>query len=154
MIESCCHRQSSISKSHRIVLNIDPLPEYIDGDRLALEQVFSNLLSNAVKYAPGYPDIHVSGSVEGDVVRVTVQDNGVGIDADDVPKIFQRYFRARTSTGIPGTGIGLHLVKQIVDLHHGLIEIESQKGKGTSLIVTLPVRQKAPIESDELTNVA
>lgn len=154
MIESCCHRQSTISKSHRIVLNIDPLPEYIDGDKLALEQVFSNLLSNAVKYAPGYPDIHVSGSVEGDVVRVTVQDNGVGIDADDVPKIFQRYFRARTSTGIPGTGIGLHLVKQIVDLHHGLIEIESQKGKGTSLIVTLPVRQKAPIESDELTNVA
>jgi signal transduction histidine kinase len=154
MIETCCHRQSSISKSHRILLNIDSLPEYMEGDKLALEQVFSNLLSNAVKYAPGNPDIHVSGSSEGDVIRVVVQDNGVGIDADDVPKIFQRYFRARTSTGIPGTGIGLHLVKQIVELHQGLIEIESQKGKGTSLIVTLPIRQKTLLQSAELSNVA
>jgi len=88
------------------------------------------------------------------VIRVVVQDNGVGIDADDVPKIFQRYFRARTSTGIPGTGIGLHLVKQIVELHQGLIEIESQKGKGTSLIVTLPIRQKTLLQSAELSNVA
>ncbi|MBB3571825.1 ATP-binding protein [Rhizobium sp. BK491] len=154
LIETCCYRQSTISKSHRILLDIDPLPEYIDGDKLALEQVFSNLLSNAVKYSPGYPDIHVSGSVESDMIRIVVKDNGVGIDADDVPRIFQRYFRARTSTGIPGTGIGLHLVKQIVDLHHGLIEIESQKGNGTSLIVTLPIRQKTLLQSAGLTNVA
>ena len=154
LIETCCYRQSTISKSHRILLNIDPLPEYIDGDKLALEQLFSNLLSNAVKYSPGYPDIHVSGSLEGDMIRIVVKDNGVGIDADDVPRIFQRYFRARTSTGIPGTGIGLHLVKQIVDLHHGLIEIESQKGNGTSLIVTLPIRQKTPLQSAGPTNVA
>ncbi|MBB4569325.1 signal transduction histidine kinase [Rhizobium leucaenae] len=154
MIESCCHRQSTITKSHRIISDIDSLPEYIEADKFALEQVFSNLLSNAAKYAPHQPDIYVSGWQEGEAVKIVVRDNGVGIDAEDVPKIFQRYFRARTSTGIPGTGLGLYLVKQIVDLHGGSIEIDSKKGKGTSLIITLPISKNASPISVDRTNVA
>ncbi|MBB5578024.1 MULTISPECIES: ATP-binding protein [Rhizobium] len=154
MIESCCHRQSTITKSHRILSNIDSLPECIEADKFALEQVFSNLLSNAAKYAPDQPDIYVSGWQEGDAVKIVVRDNGVGIDAEDVPKIFQRYFRARTSTGIPGTGLGLYLVKQIVDLHGGSIEIDSKKDRGTSLIVTLPISKKATSSSTDRTSAA
>lgn len=155
IIESCCHRQATISKSHRIMVDLGDLPDYIDADKFALEQVFSNLLSNAIKYAPGHPDIHVAGWQEGNVVKVIVRDHGVGIDAEDVPKIFQRYFRARTSTGIPGTGLGLYLVKQIVELHSGTIEIASEKGKGTSLIVTFPIAQTAsPASPDHHANVA
>lgn len=154
MIESCCHRQSTITKSHRILSDIGSLPEYIEADKFALEQVFSNLLSNAAKYAPDQPDIYVSGWQEGDAVKIVVRDNGVGIDAEDMPKIFQRYFRARTSTGIPGTGLGLYLVKQIVDLHGGSIEIDSKKGRGTSLIVTLPISKNPTPSSTDRTNAA
>ncbi len=155
IIESCCRRQSDISKSHRITVDLGDLPDYIDADKFALEQVFSNLVSNAIKYAPGHPDIHIAGRQEGNMVKVVVRDHGVGIDAEDLPKIFQRYFRARTSTGIPGTGLGLYLVKQIVELHGGSIEIESEKGKGTSLIVALPIAQKlSPALPDDRTNAA
>ncbi|MGO7206471.1 sensor histidine kinase, partial [Rhizobium ruizarguesonis] len=66
---------------------------------------------------------------------------GVGIDAEDVPRLFQRYFRARTSTGIAGTGIGLNLVKQIVELHSGSIEVRSARGCGSTFTVTLPIKR-------------
>jgi signal transduction histidine kinase len=87
-------------------------------------------------------------------VVIVVQDHGVGIDAEDVPKIFQRYFRARTSSGIPGTGLGLYLVKKIIDLHGGSIEIDTQKGRGTSFIVKLPISRKNPQISADLANIA
>ncbi len=154
LLESCCHREATISKSHRITADLGDLPDHIEADKSALEQVFSNLLSNATKYAPGRPDIRVTGRQDGDQVAIVVQDRGLGIDAEDVPKLFQRYFRARTSTGIPGTGLGLYLVKKIVDLHGGSIEIDSHKGEGTSLIVKLPISQKkSPVPTD-LTNAA
>jgi signal transduction histidine kinase len=84
-----------------------------------------------VKYAPVAPDIYISGSSDADTAYVSVTDTGVGIDADDLPKMFQRYFRARSSTGIAGTGIGLNLVKQIVEAHSGNISVESRKGQGS-----------------------
>lgn len=154
LLESCCQREATISKSHRITVNLENLPDHIDADKFALEQVFSNLLSNATKYAPSHPDIHVTGRQEGNHVVIVVQDNGVGIDAEDVPKIFQRYFRARTSSGIPGTGLGLYLVKKIIDLHGGSIEIDTQKGRGTSLIVKLPISQEKPQIAADRTNLA
>ena len=149
LLESCCQREATISKSHRITMDLEDLPDHIDADKFALEQVFSNLLSNATKYAPGHPEISVAGRRESEHVIIVVRDHGLGIDAEDVPKIFQRYFRARTSTGIPGTGLGLYLVKKIVDLHGGSIEIDSKKGEGTSLIVKLPISQKIfPVPTD------
>ncbi|MFB2566905.1 ATP-binding protein [Rhizobium sp. IMFF44] len=152
LLESCCQREATIRKSHRFIVDLGDLPDHIDADKFALEQVFSNLLSNATKYAPSHPDIRIAGRQEGDQAVIVVQDHGVGIDAEDVPKIFQRYFRARTSSGIPGTGLGLYLVKKIVDLHGGSIEIDSRKGQGTSLIVKLPISQKKSPVSTDLTN--
>ncbi|MFB2608608.1 sensor histidine kinase, partial [Rhizobium phaseoli] len=112
LIRSCCERQSTISKTHSFVIDIDGLPEFIDADPRTLAQVFTNLLSNAVKYAPGTSEIRIAAWEETGNVRVSISDDGVGIDAEDVPLLFQRYVRARTSTGIAGTGIGLNLVKQ------------------------------------------
>ncbi len=154
MLESCCHREGTISRYHNIRVDLEDLPDHIEADKFALEQVFSNLLSNATKYAPGHPEISVAGRQEGDHVVIVVQDHGVGIDAEDVPKIFQRYFRARTSSGIPGTGLGLYLVKKIIDLHGGSIEIDTQKGRGTSFIVKLPISPKNPQISADLANIA
>lgn len=141
LIKICCERQSTIAKTHSFVLDIDALPEFIDGDPRTLSQVFTNLLSNAVKYAPGTSEIRVTAWTEARDVKISVSDDGVGIDPEDVPRLFQRYFRARTSIGIAGTGIGLNLVKQIVELHKGSIEVRSAKGCGSTFTVTLPIER-------------
>jgi len=142
LIQGCCERQATISKTHQFLLDLDRLPEFIDADRRTLEQVFTNLLSNAVKYAPMAPNVHVIGWQELGSVKIAIRDNGVGIDMEDLPQMFRRYFRARTSTGIAGTGIGLNLVKQIVELHQGSVEVTSERGLGSTFTVTLPMKTR------------
>jgi signal transduction histidine kinase len=143
IIESCCARQMDVRKSHTIHRDLSQLPETILADRTTIEQVFTNLLSNAVKYAPQAPDIHIRTSTKNGVSYVSIQDAGIGMDAEDLPKLFQPYYRARSATGIAGTGIGLNLVKQIVDLHGGSISVESVLGRGTTFTVALP--NKGPL---------
>jgi signal transduction histidine kinase len=140
LIKKCCDRQATIRNTHKFLLNIKGLPEFVDADRQALEQVITNLLSNAVKYAPSAPDIRISGWQEADSVKIAVSDDGLGIDKDDIPQLFQRYFRAKTSVGIAGTGIGLHLVKHIIELHQGSIDVSSARGCGTTFTITLPLK--------------
>ena len=74
---------------------------------------------------------------------VTVGDRGVGIPKAELPRIFERFFRARTSTGIVGTGIGLYAVKRLVDMHGGRVSVESEEGRGTVVTVWLPISQPA-----------
>ncbi|WP_226951326.1 sensor histidine kinase [Rhizobium terrae] len=138
VIERCCTRQAEIRKSHIFHQDLSKLPGTILADRAAIEQVFTNLLSNAVKYAPQAPDIRVRAWTKKDMSFVSIADNGIGMDAEDLPKLFQPYYRARSATGIAGTGIGLNIVKQIVDLHGGSISVESTLGKGTTFTVALP----------------
>lgn len=156
IVLQCATRQSEVSPSHKLHLDIDNLPKMLRGDPLGVNQVFTNLLSNAVKYSPKAPDIYVKGWEADGFAYVSVRDSGVGIDSDDLQKMFQLYFRARTSTGIAGTGIGLNLVKQVVDLHGGEIRVESEKGHGTLFTVKLPVAgpAQAPIETADERAVA
>ncbi|MDH3580125.1 MAG: PAS domain-containing sensor histidine kinase, partial [Hyphomicrobiales bacterium] len=139
IIDEICRRQLLVDGNHKILRNLDGLPDTVIGDRGALDQVFTNLLSNAMKYSPGGTDVTVKGWCEGDTAIVTVQDKGLGIDEDDLPKMFTRFFRAKTSTGIPGTGIGLNLVKALIELHEGKISVQSRKGLGSIFTVQLPV---------------
>jgi signal transduction histidine kinase len=150
LIRTCCDQQAAVGTSHRFLLDLDRLPETIEADSQTLTQVFANLVSNAVKYAPDAPDVHISGWREQESVKIAIRDEGIGMDAEDLPKLFQRYFRARTSTGIAGTGIGLNLVKQIVDLHHGTIDVTSRKGQGSTFTVTLPIRAEVTDVSGEV----
>ncbi|TPP10104.1 sensor histidine kinase [Rhizobium glycinendophyticum] len=143
LIEQAIKRQKLSSHHHRFETDIDALPPMIRCDALGISQVITNLLSNAIKYAPRAPDILIRGWEEEGFVFLSVKDEGVGIDAEDIDKLFQPYFRARTSTGIAGTGIGLSLVKQIVTLHDGDIFVESQRGKGTTFTLVLPVKGPA-----------
>lgn len=138
VIEECVANRAEISKTHNITSDLAQLPPLQMGDRDALERVFSNLLSNAVKYSPNAPNIHVKGWKEGRRILVSIRDFGIGIDSDDVPKLFEPYFRARSATGIAGTGIGLNIVKEIVELHGGSISVESALGHGTTFTVELP----------------
>ncbi len=139
VLSACRDRQQDLSKDHEISLDLSNLPQTIIADRSALEQIFTNLLSNAVKYSPGSPKIEFRGRFDGANVEISVRDHGLGIDQDDLPKMFERYFRARTSTGIAGTGIGLNLVKYYVELHRGRITVDSLKGEGSTFTVSLPV---------------
>jgi len=139
LIRNICDRQREIAKGHTISSDLTTLPDTIQADEGALEQVFTNLLSNAVKYALDSPDIHVRAFCEDEDILVQVRDNGIGIDEDDLPKMFERFFRAKTSTGIAGTGIGLNLAKTLIEMHDGSIGVESIKGRGTTFTVRLPV---------------
>lgn len=139
LLKEVCERQEDVSERHVIRCDLRGVPETIQADTGALEQVFTNLLSNAVKYAPDAPDISVEARKDGPHILVSVRDRGIGMDAEDLPHLGERFFRARTSVGIAGTGIGLNLVKALVELHAGGIEVESEKGKGTTFTVRLPI---------------
>ena len=138
MLETC-ERNQEIAPNHLISCQIGTLPETIQADAGALEQILTNLLSNALKYAPDAPSIHVKAGTDGDDILIAVQDYGLGIDADELERIGERFFRAKTSTGIEGTGIGLNLVKTLVEMHDGTITADSTKGKGSTFVVRLPV---------------
>jgi PAS domain S-box-containing protein len=141
-----CARQQEIEEMHTISCDLGELPATIQADEGSLEQVLSNLLSNAVKYAPDAPQIDVSARTEGIDVIISVRDHGLGIDEEDLPRIGERFFRAKSSTGITGTGIGLNLVNKLVELHGGKLSIESKKGDGSTFSVSLPIA--GPVERE------
>ncbi|GAB4391769.1 MAG: hypothetical protein Tsb0032_04780 [Kiloniellaceae bacterium] len=143
LLKDICQRQQEISKHHKISVTVADMPQSIVIDAKRMDQVFTNLLSNAVKYAPDDPKIDVKAGIIGENVVVSVRDSGLGIPKEELPKLFEKFFRASTSTGIPGTGIGLHLVKHLIELHQGSIKVDSIEGQGTTFSVTFPIRQSA-----------
>lgn len=150
LISQVAKRQMDIAKSHNITVTTSGLPETISADPALLDQVFTNLLSNAVKYSPAESEIEIKAWGDGKCIFISVRDTGLGIPADEMSRMFERYFRASTSTGIVGTGIGLNLAKQLVDLHRGSIEVESIEGEGSTFTVRLPIEQDiAPQEEPQ-----
>ena len=139
IVAEACARQKEIAPEHIVSCNLTDLPETIQADPGALEQVFANLLSNAVKYAPPATDINVNVFKDQDHVVICVRDHGLGIDENDLPRLFERFFRAKTSIGTAGTGIGLSLVKSLVEMHSGTVKVESQKGEGSTFTIRLPI---------------
>ncbi len=127
------------AKHIRYSVDRDGVKELL-GDSQHLQRVFLNLLSNAMKYTPSGGAITVGFSREGDAVRATVRDTGCGIGAEDLPKLFQEFYRAEDPINqeVRGTGLGLALVKRIIEAHQGRIWVESQKGKGSAFHVSLP----------------
>lgn len=121
------------------------LPE-ISGDRERLEQVIVNIMSNAVKYTAenGLIELIARPSSNGQKVLIEVRDNGIGIPEEDVPRLFERFYRvekSRTSdTG--GTGLGLAIAKEITEAHGGSIQIKSKPGEGTTVRIVLPIETK------------
>src|SRR6202043_19738 len=100
------------------------------GDAKLLYQLFSNLLSNAVKYSPGGGAIEVEAEMRADEIVVAVADRGIGIPANDLERLFERYHRGGNVSGIVGTGVGLYVVKMVVDMHGGAVMVESKEGEG------------------------
>lgn len=111
------------------------------GDKARIEQVLTNLLSNAIKYSPNGSKIEVTLRSKITWVYLVVSDNGIGIPKEDVPHVFERFYRVdkARSRDTGGTGLGLAIVKEIVEQHEGEISIRSQLGKGTTVLVKLPI---------------
>lgn len=142
VIRDICTQQAEISSSYNITVDTDALPDKIVADRDVLGQAITNLISNAVKYSPQSKGIEVHGWVDGDNALVSVRDHGVGISEDDLPRLFERFFRASTSAGIPGTGIGLNVVKQMIEMHDGKVWVESVENEGSTFTFAIPSREK------------
>lgn len=112
----------------------------IMGDELQISQVVNNLISNAIKYSPGSDKVDVYISRVGNFVKVSVRDYGMGISAQDKPKIFERFFRARDiQKKFPGLGIGLYISHEIIANHNGTLWVESEVGEGSTFSFTLPI---------------
>jgi len=128
------------AKGIRMSLEVAPKEPLVEGDRQRLHQVLNNLLTNAVKFTPSGGKVAVSIAPEGNLVCLKISDTGIGIPADQLPRIFERFHTGHRhgTGGESGTGLGLTIAKQVVEMHHGSIVIESTVGEGTSAIVHLP----------------
>ena len=123
----------------------------VEGDRGELDQVFFNLLDNAIKYTPAGGTVEVAAENEPGMVRTTIADTGIGMLSEDVPRIFERFWRADRARTFPsegggatgGTGLGLSIVKHIVESHGGNVSVQSELGQGSRFTVALPSAQEA-----------
>jgi PAS domain S-box-containing protein len=135
-----------IHPSHTLVMRgaVQTGQASLMGDPDRLGQVFTNLLSNAIKYSPGAQTVEIDLDASADAVTVRMHDHGLGIPQEQREKIFERFYRAsgpRQRT-IPGLGIGLYIVAEIIKRHGGTITVDSEVGKGSTFTVTLPRKRE------------
>jgi len=128
-------------REKKVSLEVHPDVETIPADPFRLEQVIGNLLENAIKYSPPGAEIHLRALPAGDRVELRVEDTGVGIPPGDLAHVFERFYRVEKarSREAGGTGLGLSIVKHIIGLHGGEVHAESAFGKGTAIVIRLPM---------------
>ncbi len=117
----------------------------IQADRRSMEEVFNNLISNAINYSPDGGQVRVKLAPLDNFLEISVSDTGVGIDPEELPKIFDKFYRIKhpKTRQVVGTGLGLAIVKGVVDSHHGSIEVKSEPGAGTTFRILLPALGEA-----------
>jgi two-component system phosphate regulon sensor histidine kinase PhoR len=135
-------QQSDISIELDVATDL-PLP-YVDASRI--EQVLLNLLQNALNFTPSGGSVTLTAAPEDDHIVVRVQDTGIGIAPDDLPHIFERFYKADRARSSGGTGLGLAIAKHLVERHGGRIWAESQPGQGTTVSFMLPLHPPADAE--------
>ncbi len=130
-------------KNVGIELSVKDSPLYVEADRKSLEMIVMNLLSNAIKYNKEGGRVSILVDKSGDFLRFTVEDTGVGIPEEDLPRIFDKFYRVKTgeTRKVVGSGLGLSIVKTLIDKLGGRIEVESELGKGTKFTVLLPLKE-------------
>ena len=112
----------------------------VAGDPDALRSAFQNIVGNAVKYSPHGATVDVEVFAERPAIKIRVVDRGLGIDPDDLPHVFKPFYRGRRAVGaeVRGSGVGLSVVRYVIDAHRGTIAIDSRPGEGTTVTVVLP----------------
>lgn len=128
----------SLAKVKQITIRNTVKNSYLQGVSEKVTEVFVILFDNAIKYSPDKTTITIASEKKEHVISVTIQDQGIGISQDDLPHLFDRFYRSnksRSKIGIAGYGLGLSIAKKIIDMHHGAIEIASNSEKGTQVTV-------------------
>lgn len=131
---------------HKLIYRPEKDLPSITADKGRIEQVLLNILTNAIKYTPDGGEILVRAMAVDGFVGIAIRDNGIGIPEDDIPHLFERFYRVEKSrtTGAGGTGLGLAIAKELIDAHGGSIHVESAVGKGTEITVMLPIDCRLP----------
>jgi signal transduction histidine kinase len=156
-VRDVVHRHHTAVSDRRFHVSVTTEDKMVTGDRDRLEQVLGNLLENAVKYSPDGSDVSVTVEDRNDAFVTAVCDRGIGIPADELGQVFERFHRGRqvSSTNYGGLGLGLYITKQIIERHGGTIWVESKEGQGTTFYFSLPVSAEATaIASPPPTQVA
>ncbi len=145
LLRDGCRLQRELTPDARISEPAETTPRLIVyGDSCLLSQLFSNLLSNAVKYSPEGGLIEAFAAQEDAQIVVSIKDHGIGIPDADRERVFERYYRGSNTSGIGGSGVGLSLVRSIVELHRGAISLESTEGAGSLFTLRLPAASPEP----------
>jgi signal transduction histidine kinase len=142
-IEAYCRESST--NGHRIELTSDPAPLVVEADREAMRRVIRNLLENAVKYSPDSPTVWVETAHVTRSAVLRVRDEGIGIPPEERSRIFEKFVRGEGAKRacIQGTGVGLAMVKEIVEVHRGDVQLSSEVGLGSTFQVRLPLSEAA-----------
>ena len=145
LAEQVVHDMQATTDRHTLALHGAGTPLPMQGDALRLEQALQNLLVNAIKYSPGGGPIDVAVGQEAGRARLTVRDRGIGIPAAAMPQIFDRFYRAPNADpgAMSGLGVGLYVVREIVERHGGTIAVESTEGQGSCFALELPLQTTA-----------
>ncbi len=141
VIKDATRRVSVAAKMKHIKITSEISNISLNGNALLLTELFIILLDNAVKYSAGGKSIHITAKKDDGHVSIRITDHGYGIHREDIPHIFDRFWRAdksRTKSDVSGYGLGLAIAKQIVERHDGSIDVESIPGKGTTFTISLP----------------
>jgi PAS domain S-box-containing protein len=135
-------RRQSLTEKHSFEINMEDLPA-VSADPQLIEEVVANLVDNAIKYSPEGGKISLEGQKDGDMVRITVSDEGIGIPTEELKCLFQRFYRVDRGPGWTGKGLGLglYICRVIIEAHKGTIEASSQPGQGSRFTFTLPVQE-------------
>jgi signal transduction histidine kinase len=136
------YRDVAEAKGVTLTVSATDREAIVSGDRTRLEQVAANLLDNAVKYTPPGGRVEVAVGRDGSNAQLGVSDTGPGIPPSELPRIWDRLFRGDASRSERGLGLGLSLVKAIVEAHGGTVAVESRPGRGATFTVTLPLMAK------------
>ncbi len=144
VVESAVQRLKFLSdeKKIKIILDLEPLFS-TEGDEQLIQEVVFNLVENAIKYSPNEKDVIIRTREFEDLIQVTVQDHGLGIPPEEIPRVTSKFYRGQnTREASKGSGLGLYLAKYFVELHRGTLSIKSTIGKGTEVTFTLPLPQR------------
>ena len=130
-----------IKKDQRILYNYAG-KEIVDSDKKLVKNILINLISNAIKFSDESTSIQITSNVNDDSIVISVQDQGIGISEEDQEHLFSSFFRGKNAINIQGTGLGLHIVKQYLDLLGGSVILKSALQQGTTISFTIPINQK------------